>query len=69
MKGQTGVLQQRVQILPVKRWHSQPQEWIRGEQDKPEKCHGNRRLNRQNPRLQGGGQVPPEPCGHRAKQA
>ena len=68
MESQTGVLQQRVQILPVKRWHGQTQERVRGEQDEGKESHGNRRLNRQHTRPQGGRQVGSEPRGHRAEQ-
>ncbi len=39
MEGQAGVLQQRVQILPVHRRKFQPQERVRGEQDKGKERH------------------------------
>ena len=68
MKGQTGVLQERVEVLPVEGRHRHAQERVGGEQDKEEKRHADHGLNTQHPRPQRGRQVGAEPRHRRAKE-
>ena len=63
MEGEAGVLQQRVQVLPVHRRNGQPQEGVRGEQQEGQKGHPDHPLHGQHTGAQGRRQVASEP-GH-----
>ena len=64
MEGQTGVLQQRVQVLAIKGRRAHAQERVRGEKDKRQKSHANRGLDREHPRAQARRQIAAKPRGH-----
>ena len=68
MKGEAGVLQQRIEVISIKRRRYQPQKRVGGEQHERQKCDTDHRLNRQNARAQGWRQVAPECGDKRAKQ-
>ena len=68
MKGQTGVLQQGVQVVAIQRRICQAQEGVRGEEHKGQERHTDHALHGQNPRLQRGRQVVAKPYRTGAKQ-
>ncbi len=68
MKSEARILQQGVQILPVKGRHRQTQERIGGKENKGEKRHPDRGLNCQNAGLQRLRQSTTKDRGHSAKQ-
>ncbi len=68
MKGEARILQERVQILPVKGRHGQARERVGGPQDKGKKRHRHRGLHRQHPRAQAWRQIAPEPSRAGAKK-
>ena len=68
VEGQTGVLQERVQVLPVKGRRAHAQKGVRGEKDERQKGHPNRRLYREHPRAQARRQVAAKPRGHRPEK-
>ena len=68
MEREPRVLQQRVQILPVKRRHREADERVRGEEDKGKEGNRDGRLNGKHPRAQSWRQIAPKPCGRRAEQ-
>ena len=67
MERQTGVLQQRVQVLTVERGHLKTGERVRRQDDEQQKRHRDQGLHPQNARPQRRRQVSTKPCGHRPK--
>ena len=68
MKGQTGVLQQGVQVIAIQRRVGQTQERVRGEEHKGQERHTDHALHGQNPRLQRGRKVVAKPHRTSSKQ-
>ena len=66
MEGQAGILEQRVQALALDGRRIEPQERVRGQDDKCQKTDADQPLHRQHPRAQGRRQVTAERRDHQA---
>ncbi len=68
MEGEAGVLQHRVEALPVRRRRNLAQERVRGEQDEEQEAAADHALDGQHARAQLGRQIVAEPRHRRAEQ-